>query len=477
MRNVKTLYTLALLIGCIGFSAPMLSAQVAFSDLWLYDDVQVEKSQSGRELLVSFKLTPIKGMRSQEVRYIYPAVVSPDQKHVMELDPVAIAGSRRMKVIQRQKRLHNPTHLPQVEFTLPFRSVKQEPLVISQKIPYLRWMKDAKLIVREQIYGCAACEKSETVTELQVASSTTPTTISPFTAEIYSYTFYEPEAVRQKIYYETFESKVNFLPARHDLITGYRNNREELVKLDAFIQRALQIEGATLREVKILGYASPEGEEEYNKVLSKKRATVLSDYVKSKFPVLSRVEKYIVSAMGEDWAGLRRLMQAEGVSYAQEVLHILDNRSSKEAKKSALKRIDNGGAYAYLMEEIFPKLRKTSFDLSYDVRPYTLEEIPQIFATNPALLSHHELFQLAQLREQRGENPLEVYQVAYQRFAAEPIATLNYANALLKYAQEPERAIRLLHTLQADPRAKLPLAIAYHMSGHPEEAERVMGKE
>ena len=68
--------------------------------------------------------------------------------------------------------------------------------------------------------------------------------------------------------------------------------RKELARLDDFVSKGLRIKGARLREVHIMGYASPEGEFSYNKHLAERRTHTLSYYVLSKYPQLEKASIY-----------------------------------------------------------------------------------------------------------------------------------------------------------------------------------------
>lgn len=103
--------------------------------------------------------------------------------------------------------------------------------------------------------------------------------------------------------------------------------------------------------------------------------------------------------------------------------------------------MDDGRSYRLLLEEFYPGLRCTTFGLSFDVRPYTVEELPEIFETKPECLSQHEMYQLAGLYASRGMSPLPVYERAYGQFPDDAVAILNYANALLKYGQDADSRV------------------------------------
>lgn len=86
------------------------------------------------------------------------------------------------------------------------------------------------------------------------------------------------------------------------------------------------------------------------------------------------------------------------------------------------------------------------------------------------------MYQLAGLYASGGENPLPVYKKAYGQFQGDTVAILNYANALLKYGNDADGALRILEPLKHDSRALFPMAIAYNMKGDWGKAEELLKK-
>lgn len=81
---------------------------------------------------------------------------------------------------------------------------------------------------------------------------------------------------------------------------------------------------------------------------------------------------------------------------------IIGHNERDTEREAAIRALDDGRSYRLLLEEFYPGLRRTTFSLSFDVRPYTVEELPGIFETKPECLSQHEMYQLAGLYASRG---------------------------------------------------------------------------
>ena len=69
-----------------------------------------------------------------------------------------------------------------------------------------------------------------------------------------------------------------------------------------------------------------------------------------------------------------------------------------------------------------------------------------------------------------------MYERAYGQFPDDAVAILNYANALLKYGQDADGALRVLEPITNDSRAFFPMAVAYNMKADWRKAEELIKK-
>ena len=150
------------------------------------------------------------------------------------------------------------------------KKLKETPLTFKSSFPFERWMADGHLVVDEKLYGCAECGVSENEGVVFQAG------IPLFGSKDYAYNFIEPEKVLVKCYKDSFDCKVAFPVARHDLQKQFAGNAQELDRLKGFLSENLNIQGTELKEVNIKGYASPEGGFDYNKSLAQRRTQTLS---------------------------------------------------------------------------------------------------------------------------------------------------------------------------------------------------------
>lgn len=433
-------------------------------------DVKSMRSADGKSLQLFMNVDADAHLASQEVLAVYTSLVSADGNKKIDFSPVNIAGRNRYKAIRRSKVLNKKSVSPHSSETLyPLSGIKgQETALLQESIPFERWMADGHIEVREEVYGCANCERSRsTGTVAEVG-------IPLFGAKDYSYDYIEPEAVAFKSYKESFDAKVNFVVARHELRRDFGDNAMELDRLDSFVSKGLNVKGTTLNEVNIEGFASPEGEFEYNRSLAERRTKVLSDYVLAKHPDIMKAKAYHAVGIGEDWDGLRKDVSSSSLTNKDEIISIIDSYPTDKEREAAIMNIDAGKTYSTLLREFYPPLRRTTFSFSYYVRAYKVDELEEIFAIKPACLSSYEMYKLAGLYVSRKDNPVPVYKKAFEQFPKDVAASLNYANALLEYDKNADEAIKVLDAVKDDSRALFPLAVAYNMKGEWEKAEKLL---
>lgn len=435
---------------------------------WEYK-VDAKRSEDGGILQLSFRMNASTRITSREVFSIYPSLVSNDGNNRIDFSPVSIAGKIRYKAIKRNIVLGKaPEPWLYAGRFYDFHNVQEEGVLIQESVPFEHWMAEGHIAVREKYVGCAGCALYES--DAIVAQVGLPL----FGEKDYVYNFIEPEKVTFKYYKDSFDCKVAFPVASYDLQKTFANNRQELARLEKFIYDNLSIKGAELKEVRMEGYASPEGRSDYNRLLAEGRIISLSNYISVKYPELKKAAVYQTASIGEDWEGLKELIKTSPLSNKDELLFIIDRYPADTERESAIRKLSNGKTYEILLKEFYPQLRRTTFRFIFDVRAYTAEELPEIFDIKPECLSLHEMYELAEAYASRGDDPLPVYRKAYELFPENTVAVLNYANALLKYGRKADRALQLLSSVSNDSRAFFPMAIAYHMKGNWQKAEELL---
>ena len=115
--------------------------------------------------------------------------------------------------------------------------------------------------------------------------------------------------------------------------------------------------------------------------LSEGRAKALINYLITQFDYPRSIYKEIFG--GENWLGLKEIIEQSNMQYKQQVKEILSSVSASVGdNNTTLKRplmdIDNGEAWAYMLKEYFPALRKAVCIIDFDVKRFNLIEAREV---------------------------------------------------------------------------------------------------
>lgn len=200
------------------------------------------------------------------------------------------------------------------------------------------------------------------------------------------------EVFKADIVYKINDSKVSKAAVKG--LDSFKSDVDEKQKND----RATQ-------HLTVKGYASPDGPEQFNDKLSKAR----SESGKKALEKLLKDTGLEVdaAAYGEDWDGLKELVEASNIEDKNLILQVLSLYSSSAQRESEIKNMAN--VFAELKSDVLPKLRRAQVVNSTDIQGKTDEEI-MAFVNNKdyASLSNEELLYAAESLVKCGEQKADV---------------------------------------------------------------------
>lgn len=160
--------------------------------------------------------------------------------------------------------------------------------------------------------------------------------------------------------------------------------RENRSVLDRFLRTVREEYAAgRLENIVICSWASPEGVNRLNELLSALRADSLKAYVVRH----TGIPEGLVSVRGEGiaWDMLHRMVAESDMRYKEEVLHILEHtpvwvfdKAGRvvDGRKKQLMDLHGGRPYNYMLENFFPDLRSTLSIVSYHKPEPPVEIVP-----------------------------------------------------------------------------------------------------
>lgn len=374
---------------------------------------------------------------SRTLLTLTPKLVSEDGTQTYAFSAVSVGGRNRQIMWQR----HNIAGAQPVYH----KNGSAQTISLALAAPNVAWIKKARLVVDEQVQGCAGCEQGEMRYNL----------LSRLVKEEYrpkfTTVFVTPKPEPVKTRSDRFIARFNFRVNRSELLPELGNNRVEFARVDSVAKAILLNTDVKVKNVSIDGYASPEGTDAGNLKLSQNRALSFADYLRRTYKLSRGVLNGV--GHGSDWEGLRNSVIADAnVPNKQGVLDVLSAASNNEVRKTNLRKLDAGQPYAYLLANHYPPLRRTEYQFTYTVRDFNLEEAIQRIYSNPSLLSLNEMYLVANhyaAGSAERRNALETAQrvypnapesrfnaLAYRMAQGEPV---NEEQFLVNYTASPEK--------------------------------------
>lgn len=425
--------------------------------------------KNGEEMVISIDVNlNALILNPNDLLTITPIIGDNKGKRMIALAPIVLSGKTREKAISRAMTLHNDLPYEGTPFYQAGR-VNGTPLSISytQTIPYSIWMNDAHVDLRTVLSGCANCEKA--TDDLRIIDKLIKEPYVPH----YQLTYITPKVEPVKARADEHSAQLNFIVAKHDIERGLGNNAKILDEADKIISEVTSNTDIKVTNFAFTGWASPEGNHLSNQSLSERRANSFANYLISRHG-LDRSKIRIVGG-GEDWNGVRELVDKSYLADRTEVLRIIDSGIDYDARDAQLRRLSGGSTYMTMLRELYPQVRRTVYKIAYEVRAFDVEEAKQIIKTNPKLLSLNEMYLVAKSYDPTSKEFYEVFDIATRIYPDEPIAIINASAADIEGGNN-KVAIDRMSKISDDERVWNNLGVAYARMKMYDEAKQYFEK-
>lgn len=253
-------------------------------------------------------------------------------------------------------------------------------------VPYAEWMGDSEVSIIAEWKGCCGNPKSVVNVDVAEVKLVSPT----FTAPAFKIKATADAGPKiQKLKGSAF---VDFRVNRTEIDPAYRNNILELSKIINTVESVRENKDASIKEIRVKGFASPEGSYSNNERLARERTESLKRYVIAKSDLQESI--FHSSYEPEDWEGLRRYVSDSLKVNREGILKIIDSDLKPDAKEAELKK-RFPAQYEMFLKEVYPALRHTDYEVGYEIRKYrNIDDIRKAFAYRPSNLSENELMML-----------------------------------------------------------------------------------
>lgn len=439
---------------------------------YLYSHVEVSNVKTTQEnnkvsIAIYFDLN-LNYVPSNEFYLLTPVVVSStDTEKSRKLTPFILAGTNRAKVLKRNIRYGNlPDFLEDnPEIVVRDNSMAQS-YIYTTEVPFEPWMVNANLMLDESLRGCANCDIIST--SYSIYDNILRTTN-------YRLAYVSPKVEELKVRSDKYTATIGFPVNSTQISSTFANNQSVLNEVNEKVVAILNNKDLNASKIEIVGYASPEATVAYNKNLAEKRAAAFAGYLSSRYAV--EASNFTSTGYGEDWNRAEELIRENSIGLPdatrQQVLDIIQSTPDMDARDAKIKAIDGGATYQRLLTEVWPKIRRTEYTISYSVRPFNVEEAKQLIKTNPKLLSLNEMYLVAKTYDPSSEEYKQVFDIASRLYPNEPDALINSAAAELEVGSYA-RALKVLPSLGNRPEALNNLGVATALSGNREQARTLL---
>ena len=231
---------------------------------------------------------------------------------------------------------------------------------------------------------------------------------------------------------DVYTAQVTYLRAKSDLQKG-ELDKASLKSFAKWLADAQNNPKITIKSIQIVGYASPEGEENSNNTLSTDRAntgkTTTLYLAKSAKNVAASKEIYTLLGRGEDYEGFKKELEKSSMDQDEKQLVIRVLEMYKDPIQRETEMRNMAKTFTYLDEKIFPKLRRAEIKVTYETSGYSDEEYLSLAKTTPEKLGVEELLYAASL-ESDVANKFSIY-AACEKFFPLDHRAYNNAGVLL----------------------------------------------
>ena len=384
-------------------------------------NVQVTRTQDKTIVTMDFILDQL-NVPSNRYRAFTPVIKSKDGQQQQRMKTLIVSGRRQNIVFERDG--IDPLYADNCDNVRRQNGTAQQ-YAYTDAVPNQSWHRAADVYVECDLCGCGDLMKNQ---QAYLTSLLPP---NPYDLVALTDVVPAPSKKERKLHGSAY---ITFVVNKWEMKPDYMNNRAELRKITDTLDIMAADANVSVREIKIHGYASPESPYEHNKMLATNRAKSLTDWLKQQYKLPANVFAP-AEATPEDWEGLRNAvagMSESVLPHKQEILAIIDDETLPPDPKEWRIKMRYADEYRYLLREVYPGLRRSDYDISFNFSDFTLEQAKQVYKTRPYQLSVREMWDVAQTMQSGSPEYNKVLQTAVNVYPDDPVANLNLANVAIR---------------------------------------------
>lgn len=337
-------------------------------------------------------------------------------------------------------------------------------------VPYQPWMDHASMILLQE--GKECCEVDLLNIKVIEPDMAVKTPALPVEFEVCEpckemVSFLTPKD-EPKVRSEQSTLYIEFPVGKTTFDADYKNNRSELQKLKNILDPLEDRDLVTFKSINVCGYSSPDGSVRTNDRVASQRAESFALNLKGGYNFPQEVLH--VTSGGEDWESLVKMLEEDSPAYADKALAVIQKYDNLDVREARLKTTLGTATYRTMMNQYYPRLRRLSVSVDYEVREVLNSEAARLIYTNPKLLSLQEMYRVAGMYQPGTKEYKEVYEIAAATYPEDVIANINAASANI-ISGDFKKAASYMDKAKEDPRAYNNLGVLAWLAGNTEDAK------
>ena len=425
------------------------------------DNYQVTQTDQKTIVTMDFVLDLME-VKSARYRAFTPIIRSKDGSQKQRMKSLLVTGRVQDIIFERDG--IDPLYIDNCETV---RREKDEPQRVSYTdlIDRAPWHKGAEVWLECDLCGCGDTLKSEQVLLGRLKSDPV---------------FYFADAVpapTKKVRNLHGTAFINFVVNRWEMKPDYMDNRRELRKITDTLDVMTADPNIFVKLIKIHGWASPESPYEHNRMLATNRAQSLTDSVRHAYNLPASVFAK-PEATPENWIGLREAVEQlslDVLPHRAEILDLIDDDTIEPDPKEWRIKTKYPQEYQYLLKNVYPHLRRSDYEITFEYKEFTLDEAKEIYKTKPYQLSVRELWDVANTFEPGSDEYNRVIQTAVNLYPENTEVAVNLANIALQQ-NDLLKAETLLERAGDSAAADNARAVLYMKQGRWADAEAALSR-
>jgi outer membrane protein OmpA-like peptidoglycan-associated protein len=265
------------------------------------------------------------------------------------------------------------------------------------------------------------------------------------------------------------ENSRGIIPLKDDKLFKDGSEKEQnhviYEKLLEVVRNLRKIDGLVITGIDVAGYGTPIGDAKKNEDDGLMRSLSLKEYLYQSGIATNAMLN--VQWVAEDWETLAKLVQQSEMPLKTAVLDIIRNVEIARGREKELKNLSEGYPYEYMRNEMFPRVRRVEYVITYHVPDKAKDKTLRVKNREFRL---SDFFVLANFYPKGSSEFNDLYDLAARIFPDSPEANINAA-AIALMKKDTAKARKYLEPYISLPEAACNVGILYYLEGNTERAE------